>query len=273
LEQRVPVEPLECPFDFLGNEILLQVSVNDVGPFTMILDTGTDPSVLDFVTARTLGLERASGDAASPRRPYQVQLPKLAVGPVVATRVPAAAADLSQMSERFGMRLEGVLGHSFLNGRIIQIDYRRRVLRFYSTSPTIESQEYVRLPFHYDDNVLVDGIRVNGRSVTANIDTGSDGTFKFTPQAVVGLGLQSDFEEARVVTSVGYDGVRNNREGQIHSSVALGTIIAASPVVTFFGDASAYVAKSWGINIGNGFLKDYVVTIDYPNKVIVLEKP
>jgi len=31
--------------------------------------------------------------------------------------------------------------------------------------------------------------------------------------------------------------------------------------------------KKWGINIGNVFLKDFVLTIDYRRKLIALERP
>jgi len=34
---------VEIPFEFLHNEIVVQVKVNGQGPFNMMLDTGTDP--------------------------------------------------------------------------------------------------------------------------------------------------------------------------------------------------------------------------------------
>ena len=281
LAQGIGGQSVEVPFAFVQNEIVLQVTLNDRGPFTMLLDTGTDPSAVDFVTARDLGLERGrpGGNSGTVRRPYLLRFARVGVGAVIATNVTAAATDLSKVSERFGMPLHGVLGHSFLNGRIVQVDYPRRVVRFYSVSPigrsgdAQESSDYVKMAFRYDDNVLVDGIRVNGHTVTGDIDTGSDGAFKFTPKAVTDLGLDEDLRNARPTTSAGYDGVRNNFEGQLRSSVTVGTIVVESPPVVFFGKGAVSEDKPWGVNIGNGFLKDYVVTIDYKSKVIVLQRP
>jgi hypothetical protein len=45
-----------------------------------------------------------------------------------------------------------------------------------------------------------------------------------------------------------------------------------NPPVIFFGKGSGRDKKVWGINIGNEFLKDYVVTIDYRKKLITMEK-
>lgn len=36
------------PFEFIRNEIVVQVKVNGKGPFNMMLDTGTDPSAIDL---------------------------------------------------------------------------------------------------------------------------------------------------------------------------------------------------------------------------------
>jgi hypothetical protein len=65
--------------------------------------------------------------------------------------------------------------------------------------------------------------------------------------------------------------VAQNREGQL-GNVTVGAISVDGPPVIFFGKGSGRDKKAWGINIGNEFLKDYVVTIDYRKKLITLEK-
>jgi hypothetical protein len=274
--QRATADSVDVPFAFVHNEIVLQAMINQKGPFAMLLDTGTDPSVIDFVAARNLGLERQGAGVADPR-PYMLKLARIAVGSLVAPNVAAAATDLSPMRERFGSQLDGVLGHSFLNRRIVQIDYPKSVVRFYSVSPigsaNADGPGFAKMRFRYDDDVLLDGVRVNGHLVTGTLDTGSDGTFKFTPKAVVDLGLAEDVRNAKPALSAGYAGVRNNFEGRLTSSIALGAIRVDMPLVTFFGKDSGLDQKPWGVNIGNAFLKDYVVTIDYSGKVVVFQRP
>ncbi|HYT48876.1 MAG TPA: aspartyl protease family protein, partial [Pyrinomonadaceae bacterium] len=49
--------PVEVPFEFLHNQIVVQVKVNGKGPYNMLFDTDTDPSAIDLAVARELGLQ------------------------------------------------------------------------------------------------------------------------------------------------------------------------------------------------------------------------
>jgi len=42
--------------------------------------------------------------------------------------------------------------------------------------------------------------------------------------------------------------------------------------VIFFGKETGRDRKPWGVNIGNGFLRDYIVTVDYSRKLITLQQ-
>src|SRR5437660_5281130 len=48
--------PIEVPFEFVGNQIVVQVKIAGKGPYSMLLDTDTDPSAIDLATAHELGL-------------------------------------------------------------------------------------------------------------------------------------------------------------------------------------------------------------------------
>jgi len=83
--------------------------------------------------------------------------------------------------------------------------------------------------------------------------------------------LEDEVNHARVSSDVGYNGASENREGKV-SNVTIGAISVDAPAVIFFGKGSGRDQKPWGINIGNVFLKDFVVTIDYRNKLIAFER-
>jgi len=273
---------VEVPFEFYRNEVIVQVRVNGKGPFNMLLDTGTDPSAVDLTAARELGLKLESGGhpvtggGSSANVAYATKLPLVELGGLTAKNVSALAVDLSKISEGLGKPLAGVLGHSLLNGRVVQIDYPHRSVRFYATYPAVKSQPNTAsltvLRFRYDDNVLIDDVFVNGKKIVGNFDTGSNGSFSLTPAAVSYLGLEDEVSRAAVTTGVGYNGAGENRQGKV-SNVTVGGISVDSPAVTFFGKGTGRDRKPWGVNIGNEFLKDFVVTIDYPRKLITLERP
>ncbi|HEV7701020.1 MAG TPA: hypothetical protein VGO43_12375 [Pyrinomonadaceae bacterium] len=73
-------------------------------------------------------------------------------------------------------------------------------------------------------------------------------------------------------TSVGYNGAFENREGTL-TSLTIGSITVSKPAVLFFGKGTGHDDVPWDVNIGNVFLKDYVLTIDYPGKKLMFEKP
>ena len=275
---------IEIPFEFYKNEIILQVSVNGKGPFNMMLDTGTDPSGVAITTAKELGLKlhplgkEISGGGTDSPLGYYTQLPLVEVGAFSAKNVDALAIDLSKVSERLGRPLHGVLGHSVLNGRIVQIDYPNRVVRFYAHSPLSKSTEQATtskrmvMSFRYVDNVLIDDVLVNGKKMVGNLDTGSSGLFNLTPAAVSYLGLEEEVSRAPVSSDVGFNGVSENRKGKLRN-VTIGGISIDDPDVVFFGKGTGRDKKPWGINIGNVFFKDFVMTIDYRKKLIALERP
>lgn len=275
---------VEMPFDFYRNEIVLQVKVNGKGPFNMMLDTGTDPSAVDITTARELGLKlhplgkEIKGGGTDMNLGYYTQFPLIEVGSFTAKNVDALAINLSKVSERLGKPLHGVLGHSVLNGRIVQIDYPNRVVRFYARSPFSKTTEQVNtskrtvMAFRYADNVLIDDVSVNGKKMVGNLDTGSSGSFNLTPAAVSYLGLEEEVSRAPVSSDVGFNGVSENRKGRVRN-VTIGGISIDESAVIFFAKGTGRDKKPWGINIGNAFFKDFVMTIDYKKKLITLERP
>jgi hypothetical protein len=277
-------EAVEVPFDFYHDVIILQVKVNDKGFYNMMLDTGANPSAVDLHTAKEIGLKlgsvghRGTGGGTSINLMYETQLPLVELGSLTTNNVAALAIDLSKASEALGKPIHGVLGHSFLNHRIVQIDYMKRVVRFYVKSPFPKTTNQANnakltvLPFRYHDDILIDEVLVNGKKMVANFDTGSNANFQLTPAAVLDLELEGEVRKAQVSKSVGFNGEAENREGKI-KNITVGGISIDEPTVIFFGKGTGRDKQAWGINIGNAFLKDFVVTIDYQRKVITLERP
>ena len=274
---------LEVPFRFEQNEILVRAKIGTRTPFTALLDTDTNPSVIDVTWARSVGLtlrkiagEVTGGGSGRPEI-YITKIPGLIVGALPAKDLQAAALDLGPMRERLGADIKAVLGGDFLARRIVQIDYPRKVVRFYPSSflsaADAQSIDRVILPFDIeDDDVVLKGVSVNGRNIKAALDTGSDGSFKLTPAAVDDLGLTAIASKGEVDVSVGYKGEAQNTQGTV-DRITVGSIELKSPAVVFFGRGTGRDKRPWGLNIGNEFLRDYVVTLDYQKKLVALERP
>src|SRR4030095_5636055 len=181
--------PVEGPFYFWHNQIILQVKLGGKGPFNMLLDTNTDPSAIDAATARELGLvagakgATATGGGTETNTVYPARLPSVEVGAVMAKDVAAATIDLTRLSERIGKPIHGVLGYSFLKDRIVQIDYPNQKLRFFTESPYPRIKfgpntvNIIAFPFRYEDGgVMIESVFVNNEKMRATLDSGSSGT-------------------------------------------------------------------------------------------------
>ena len=272
----------EVPFEFIHNQVVLQIRIAGRGPFNILLDTDTDPSAIDLATARELGLKlkgqgrQGTGGGTDVNLAYETKLPLVEVGSITAKDVYAAAISLTKTSDRMGRPVHGVLGYSFLQGRIVQIDYPASRVRFYAASPFPAkaqgtSSRFV-IPFHYDNDMLIDDVYINGQKVRATLDTGSSGLFALTPAAIKMLGLENVALKTDARTSVGYNGEYKTRSGVL-KTIRIGPITLDSAESTFWLPGTGHDHAKFQVNIGNLFFRDYVVTFDFRGKVVVFEKP
>lgn len=275
---------VEVPFEFVHNQIVVQVKIADKGPFNMLIDTNTDPSAIDTATARELGLSigssgaPATGAGTEVNTTFPTTLPTVELGSISARQVAAATIDMSRISERVGRKIHGVLGFSFLKDRIIQIDYTNLKLRFFAESPYPRIQmapntvNTIAMTFKREDgDVIIDSVFVNNQKMRATLDTGSSSGFSLTPEAVALLGLDDDASEGKTETSVGYNGQYEHQTG-ILKSVRMGRYTAEGVQAAFFLPKTGHDNKPYQVNIGNEFFQDFVMTFDFKNKIVVFER-
>jgi predicted aspartyl protease len=275
--------PVEVPFEFLHNQVIVEVRIGGKGPYNMLLDTNTYPSAIDLATAKELGLTMESrsypltGGGTETNAVQLTKLPSVELGAVTAKDVAAGAMDLSKLTGMLGKPVHGVLGHSFLKDRIIQIDYPETKLRFFAESPHpgIQDQpntvDKIALAFRYDEGVIVDSVFINGQKMKATLDTGSSRSFSLTPEAVSDLGLEEQVQSGQVDKQVGYNGEYEARAGTL-KSVRMGRLSIDSAQATFWLPGTGHDKKKFQVNIGNGFFKDFIMTFDFRGKVVVLER-
>jgi Aspartyl protease len=270
-------EVFEAPFEFVHNEILLEVRINGVGPLYMFLDTMGDPSVVDVEVARAAGLPLdttqfgyATGVGGERVLVYASGIVALEAGAASFGNVDAIAMDLHPIGDRLGRPLAGILGISFLRDRIVQIDYLARVVRFFgkaANSPARHAvapgwERYLAPLVLRGTDPLITGLRVNGRSLVVTIDTGSSLTLSINPNAIDLLGLRDVYTHAVPDSVRGARGVSTIRRAQV-DSLGLGTLTIGNQQVTFAERPSDH-----GGSLGNGFLQHFVLTLDYRNNLI-----
>lgn len=225
-------DPLaEVPFASPKHQIVVQVMLGADGPFNMLLDTGTDPSAIDAALARRLRppadttLHEGEGAGGEPIRAFRWDMHKLRIGNLRADSVAAVALDLSKLGGRLGMRLDGVLGYSFLAHKVVQIDFPRQQVRFYRRAPRPVLHEVAELTMslHPDDTTPRFWGRVSEQPLLLLYDSGSSGALALSRQTAAELGLQAAFEASMPDSAFGYGGRAETRNGRV-PSVNLGAL-------------------------------------------------
>lgn len=281
-------EPVsDAPFVLLHNQIVLPVSIEGKGPYDFVLDSGTRGTTVDLRLARRLGLplgtrsKDAAGAGSGRARGLDTICAELRVGGLRIANVSALALDLGNVSRAMGRPLGGVLGSGFLDSRITQIDYFRRRIRIWSRSPfgvssrPPDTPRRVSAPLVFLDGSVLPLFAdcfVNDSRIPVTIDTGSSFGLILFPAAVRKLGLEELARGGPPLPAAGYRGKVRLTKGWVRS-VRLRTVDLGAIEV-------AYVARGYGEreeaqrrsgNLGNAVLQDFILTLDYVNRVVALE--
>jgi Aspartyl protease len=273
----------DVKFSSPGHQVVVKVKLGKQGPFSMLLDTGTDRSVIDATLANRLYAMsvaaarpgQGKGAGVDPAPAHAWDMIGLRLGGLRADTVAAAALDLGRVSGKLGVHLDGVLGYSFLRDWVVQIDYRRQRVRFYRDPPTwtgSESVEFEMILDPEDPTPRFTG-RVNRREVALLYDSGSSRSIGVAGRAIEFLGLKAAFEAAASDSAVGRGGRAGTREGRL-PLVEIGQIRFTNVPCVF--EVEGY-GESWDRRepagkIGGALLEGVAVTLDYPRRTIRFER-
>jgi hypothetical protein len=259
---------VELPAVFQDDLVYIRVSVNGAAPVWMDLDDGTSPSAIDLDYARSLGLRLKPGAGSatgigSERIEFFNTSAELSAG-ASSRRIDFSASRLKGMTGPDGKPLAGVLGYSFLAGRILVIDYPNKKVAFAAGSKPCACD----LPMGMDTNIPTVPVTIAGRRLTALIDSGGQYDLFATPAAVKAAGLETFVAQARPVTGYGYAGAQGVRVGRA-PDVVVGSIRKTDPE-TVYGTFGTSPLKTEAA-LGARFLKAYRVTLNYRAHTVRLE--
>lgn len=261
-------QDVDLPAVFRDGLVYLRVSVNGAEPVWMNLDNGTSPSAISLDYARSLGLrlDKAAGWGTGighkPVEFFNTQADVTAGAGM--RRIDFAASRLDGMTGPDGKPLAGVLGHSFLKGRILVIDYPQNRVWFTSRLAPCRCD----LSMGEDFNIPTVPVTIAGRRMTALIDSGGMYELLITPSGVRAAGLQTYAEAGRPRTSYGYAGAQTVRVGTA-PHVVVGTIRRDNPSAVY-GAFGTSPLKSQAA-LGAMFLKNYRVTLNYRARKVRLQ--
>ncbi len=266
----------DVPFVLHQNAIIITMLANDRDTVALLLDTGWGPVALTDAAVRRLN----QSGAGLPQAGGVVTIASLSVQGLRKRRVLVEVFSARELTPLIGP-YDGVLGTEFFKDLVLQVDYPRSRVRFFTRMPATQPQHAVGpasvLPMTFARGAgalpFTDSLFVNGRQSRGLFDTGGAGAFLAMPRLITSQRLDALLDSSRAQMGF-FDGSlkRVNVRFALLAKVRLGQIVADTPRVLLA--PPELTGASWGhdLVIGYGFMRHYVVTFDYPGRSITLQR-
>ena len=246
-----------------GPFYLVDVKINDQGPFKFVIDSGTKSTILGTEVVRELGLsEEASGS--------RVGLDSLTLG---STRFAGVEAEVRDLHEIWGDGSpSGVFGFDLFGDRLVTLDLPlQKLLVFDGELPAPDGREILS----YSLRSRVDDL---GRRQVPTIEIEvADRTLRveLSPLGFGTLALpKNQMEQFPLASEAGVIGRTENQDGEVFP--IFGASLEGSMTVGShrFDNPSVFFSESFDYpSLGSQMLEPFVLTLDLGHQRIRIERP
>ncbi len=260
----------EVPFELVDGRMFVRVMLNGKGPFRMLFDAGGANALMPRI-ATQLGVtsaEAAQGGALA-------QIDRTDLGGVVLEGQRFAVVDLAAVFLRVdGLAdVAGIIGYEYFKRMPIRLDYERSQATLYDPAKFRYSGKGTRVPMQFRGTVPEIRGALDDIPGAFDIATGSPASLLVNAPFAEANGLAVKLG-AKVETTAGDGAAARTKVLLAHAkTLKLGEVTVARPLT-----ALALVATGTQSNrevagiVGNGILREFHVTIDYPGAALWLEK-
>lgn len=259
----------ELPFQFINGAIIVEVMI-DGKPRNFIFDTGAS-TILDDDLAKTLKFEtlgkiKTFDSNRKKRKVKYVRLDEISVGAIEFYDIVASISDIEALKTAMCLDISGILGANVMNKGIWQIDFQNQKIIFTDNQKHLNlSGKAEKINFYaFGKGVpfmefFIGGVKLGD----VELDTGFNGAFDLDESYLPDNLL---FMKKQVYISGVYGAMEQTQKIAKVPSIRLGETMELKDAVTTFSEN-----KTFGY-VGTRFLQDYLVTIDWQNQTILLEK-
>jgi len=267
------------PFRLINNHIIVDARIDGKGPFPFLVDTGGH-DILTPATIRTLGLRPIGatpsfGAGEQANTSGYVRVARIDAGGAVLTDQTIITLDFSPPAVE-GLTLGGMIGVEFFQRFVVRIDYGAKTITFIDPR-RFDAREReaagTGMPFDFYEHMPQVAGTIDGRPARFDIDTGSRSDVTFTRPFVEKAGLRAAYPNGVTITD-GWGVGGPARSYVVRSrSLTLGGVIVDRPIAALSAaKAGSFADEGSDGNIGSGLLKRFVVTFDYPNRRLYLQR-
>jgi hypothetical protein len=270
----------------IKNQMVIQLYLNEKGPFNFILDTGvglvliSDPKLIDSVSFKNLRSVYISGLGEGEKLSAFISpAVDLQIGNTIAKNIPAAILkkDVFELSNYVGIPIHGLIGYEFFRSFIVRLNFATSTMTIFQPERSYIPRKGSRISLSIEERkpYITTNIQLkSGKNILAKliIDTGAGHPVSL--ETMDGVPFELPEERIRGNLGVGLAGPINGYIGRI-SSIQLGKYILNNVVTAFpdYEDASSRVFSiNRNGNMGLAIIKRFHVVFDY-NRSAMYVKP
>ncbi|RCH55641.1 hypothetical protein DJ568_07065 [Mucilaginibacter hurinus] len=275
---------VKIPFLHVRNMVLIQMNINNKGPFNFILDTGvgvmiiTEPALVDSLninnkrTVKIPGLGEGGDSEAFITSPLNIDLPGLKSHNVAAAIL---KKDHFNLSNFIGMPVHGLLGYEFFNKLAVEINFvdstvtvcRPADMRLMKKGTKIPISVEEKKPYIEANVTMYDGSSMRSKLI---IDLGAGHPLSLE-NIIKTKGLPDRFISGNL--GIGLNGPINGFISRI-KEIDIGGFKLKDPLVSLPDGTNTprQLAVKRDGNLGTGILKRFKVVFNYSENAIYLKK-
>lgn len=286
-EYRLSRRTITIPFEYRQSQIVVRGQADDRKDLTFLFDTGASIPVLDK-SLELKGPHIADAqfrEAEGVTKAEAIWLSDMILmseeGAAHVHNIAVFLADLGQISRLLGLKIDGVIGASFMSGYVVEIDYAGRVLKFHDQRTfTVAGRKPDNQRTFAFDLKLTNPLQPGGTVTFAGklhskydydflLDTGFGGYVSVANSAAQEAGLMT--AETPRVQTMSFSVTRRFQSNKIRAPfLTLGAINLSGRVIQVdIRNNDAY--GQMGI-VGNRFLQNYRLILDHPRLKLWLER-
>jgi predicted aspartyl protease len=189
--------------------IVVEGKIGELEHQNLLLDTGSNPSMIDRGVASKLGLQGKTRELLLFNKSVvseSTSLPDLQFGPLRRQNLQVMVIDLSAISNGLGTRIDAVIGLDVLGATNFTVDYTKRRISFAA------SLEHHTAPFTAGQQFITVNLKSGNRELHLLLDTG-------TPQLVL---FENHLRDVDYMWSVGGGSGQN-----VGGNVGFGGVVLA----------------------------------------------
>jgi hypothetical protein len=274
---------VSIPFRLVRNMVIIQLQINNKGPFNFVMDTGvglmiiTDPEVIDSlkIPVRRLLKLRGFGENES-YEAYASPVLNIEIPGLTSYGICAAVLKKDQfgLSNYAGMPIHGLLGYEFFNNLAVKVNFSDSTLTVYRHTDRKKFAKGDMVPITIEDhkpymeaNVVMPNGSVKKSKLVVDLGAGH-------PLSLENVSEKDELQKRCIHANlgVGFSGPINGFISRVNE-IEIGKYKVKNIISSFPQDDSLrkYLEIKRDGNLGIGLLKKFEIVFDYPDKVIYLK--